>query len=292
MNDGQIGGSSSVTLHFTIPQQSTNGIESQEVSRPISKAELWLFPDFSSQVDDHWYKLTFGFVFTLEGFNRPVETQVDNILWRSSDECVMVDLTAQTKIIDRKLKKCNLNETFVNVWVTVHHIEEYHGTTPEVQEWQNTCSSLSSRSSNTSFLVFTDEENSSYGQGTKRAVPDDYRWTTGNETEGCSLVEYKVSLQEVFGTWVASPTELVDVGACSGRCDVNKDRDLFSPRAILKARLRNVQSPVSHMPNHNFQVFCTPVTFEPLLLLIHIREANSYALVDYLVKAFDTGLGH
>ena len=283
--------SSSITLHFTVPQQSASAIESG-VEAPILKSELWLFPSFDRPKDDRWYELIFRIVFTLEGFNRPFEAQIENILWRGSDECVMVDLTSQTKTIDRKLKKKNINETLVNLMVTVLDIEEHTSSTPQEQEWQTTCSSLSHRTSNTSFLVvkyFTDEENSSDHQRTKRTISEDHQSTSGDETGGCSPIEFKVSLQKVFGDWVASPTEPVDVGACSGRCDVTKDSHLFTPRSLLKARLRNIEVLHSPMPSHNFEVFCTPLTFESLRFLIQIEEADSYVLVRYPVKVKTCG---
>ena len=280
--------SSSIDLHFTVPRQSTTAIGSQDESPPIYKSELWLFPSFNSPRDDRWYQVTLGFVFTLDGFNKRVEAEVRNILWKGSDDCIMVDLTHQTKIIDRKLKKRNLNETLVHVRVTVHHKEEYHGSaTPQLKEWQNTCSSLSSRATNTSFLVvkyFSDDVNrSEESKRKRRSVPNVP--TNSSSGQGCSLTQLKVRLQDALGDWVASPTEPVDIGACSGECDIAHSRDLFSQRAILKDRLRN-QSPI---PNQEFRVSCIALALDPVKVLIHDKKAASYFLVNFPIKAKTCG---
>lgn len=291
--------SSSIDLHFTVPRQSTDSVGGQGESPSIYKSELWLFPSFNSPRDDRWYQLTLGFVFRLEGFNRPVEAEVSNILWRGSDQCIMVDLTPQTKIIDRKLKKRDLNETLVHVRVTVHHKEEYHGSpAPVVEEWQTTCSSLSSRTTNTSFLVvkyFSDEEASSRQRRTvlsdgskvssrrRRAAPDTP--TNSNSTQGCSLTQLKVRLQDALGDWVTSPTDPVDVGVCSGECDIAHSRELFSQRALLKERLRN-QLPI---PDQQFRVSCIALTVDPVRVLIHDKKVESYFLVNLPIKAKTCG---
>lgn len=311
-NGGRIGGggvSGSINLHFTVPQQSTTAIGKEE-AKPIAKSELWLFPRFDDvPQDQRWYEISLGFVFTLSGFNKPVETQVDGIRWRGADECIMVDLTTQTKIIDRKLKKRNLNETQVNVRVTVHHREEYHGPIPTEQEWQRTCSSLSSRASNNSFLVvkyFSDERPSTEGRKKRqvaydRPQPIDERPSIegrkkrrvaydhpqpieDSSTEGCSLVSYNVSLQEVFGPWVVSPSELVDVGACAGTCSSNNG-NLFTPRSQLKDRLSHSHHSPSVIPNHVFQVNCIAIRSSAMQFLIYMEETNSLVLVNYPIKA-------
>ena len=292
IDGAQIGGggiSSSIDLHFTVPRQSTTAIGNQDESPPIYKSELWLFPNFNSPRDERWYQVTLGFVFTLDGFNKRVEAEVPNILWRGSDECIMVDLTPQTKIIDRKLKKRDLNETLVHVRVTVHHKEEYHGSSvPRVEEWQNTCSSLSSRTTNTSFLVvkyFSDEVSRSEDSRRKRRSVPNTPPTNSSSAQGCSLTQLKVRLQEALGEWVASPTEPVDIGACLGECDIAHSRGLFSQRAILKDRLRN-QSPI---PNLQYRVSCMAVALDPVKVLIHDKKVQSYFLVNFPIKAKTCG---
>ena len=290
-NGGQIGGggvSSSIDLHFTVPQQTTNAIGSQDESRPISKSELWLFPNFNVPKNERWYEVSLGFVFTLEGFNRPVEAEVGNILWRGSDDCIMVDLTPQTKIIDRKLKRRGLNETLVHVRVTVHHREEYHGPTPHVEEWQNTCSSLSHRTTNTSFLVvkyFSDETEVSEDTSRSRRRVENLPQSNSSLPEFCSLIQFKVRLQEVFGNFITSPTEPVDIGACVGKCDISLTGELFSKRAMLKDRMRSLPS----IPKEHFTVNCVAQTVVPLNVLIHDDREDSYFLVKLPIKANTCG---
>ena len=284
---------SSSILHFTVPQHSTTGIGNQEEERPIAKSELWLFPRFTdSPQEPRWYELSLGFVFTLTGFNKPVETQVDGILWRGSDECIMIDLTTQTKIIDRKLKKRDLNETEVNVRVTVHHKEEYHGPTPTEQVWQQTCSSLSNRASNNSFLVvkyFSDEGPTSDGGRKKRRVAYEHPPAIEqSSTDGCSLVPYEVNLQELFGEWVVSPSGTVDVGACAGSCN-SDNLNLFTARSTLKDRLSQPHNSPSIIPNHVFQVNCIAVRSSAIKFLINMEETKSLVLVNYPIKAKTCG---
>jgi hypothetical protein len=265
----------------------------QDKSRPIAKSELWLFPNFTETPrDERWYEITLGFVFTLQGFNRPVEAQVEDILWRGSDECIMVDLTPQAKIIDRKLRKRNLNETIVRVTVTVHHKEEYHGSDRTVKEWQNACSTLSRRTSNSSFLVvkyFSDEnsESSTESRVRRRSGEEPQPATNSSAPECCSVREFRVKLQDVYGDWVAAPTEPVDVGICSGVCNVEKHPEHFSPRALLKDRVRNLylESGLSPVPEHHFKLACTPLTTEPIRLLTYVPKAESYVLFMMPIKA-------
>lgn len=280
--------SSNVNLHFTVPQLSTGANGNQETSRPIAKAELWLFPSFDTPSDGRvrWYELTLGFVFNLDGFNKDVETQVD-VLWRDSDDCLMVDLTSATRRIAKKLRKKELNETLVIAKVTLHDKLELPNHSPSVEEWHHTCSYLNPRTSNTSFLVvkyISDEDDSSSNRRKRAAV-------TGERTNAgcCSLIEYKVQLQEVFGDWVVSPTGLVDVGACTGFCDDTVNRYDFSPRALLKGRLRTLTNTDSLTPGLNFEVLCAPLTFDPLILLIHVAATDSYVLMDYPVKVKSCG---
>ena len=280
-------------LRFTIPQQSESAIASKEETRAISKSELWLFTNFTNTPrDNRWYQITLGFVFTLEGFNRPVETQVENLLWRGSDECIMVDLTPQTKIIDRKLKKRNLNATVVDVKVTVHHKEEYHGpSTPRAQEWQDTCSSLSQRTTNTSFLVlkyFPDDEGEIVEERRKkkRSIVDvPPRPTNSSLATGCSLRELNVRLNEVLGNWIVSPTDEIDVGICAGTCDLVQSRALFSPQAMLMDRLSNMG--LSTVSNYNYKVSCVAVTLTPINVLI--RMEASYILFNLPIRAHTCG---
>ena len=283
--------SSSIDLHFTVPRQSANGISSEDDSKPISKSELWLFPSFDSPRDDRWYAITLGFVFTLEGFNRPVETEV-NVLWRGSDECIMVDLTGQTKIIDRKLRKRNLNETLVHVKVTVHHKEEYHGSTPQIQEWQRTCSALSQRTSNTSFLVvkyFTAKEDTSDETRKKRSTAESSIQSNSSLPEsGCSIKTYRINLREVLGDWVASPSDEVELGVCAGACNVEENKGLFSQQAILKDRLRN--NDLLHNPNsYNFDVHCIALKVKQMTILIDMNKIESYVLFNLPIQAHTCG---
>ena len=289
--DGQTGVgdlSSSVYLHFTVPQLSTGANGNQETSRPIEKAELWLFPSFNTPSSDasvRWYELTLGFVFDLDGFNKDVDAYVD-VLWRDSDECLMVDLTSATRKIARKLKNRDLNETLVTAKVTLHDKVKLSNRSPSLEEWQHTCSYLSPRTSNTSFLVvkyITDEDDSSSNRRKRAAA------TEPPSAGCCSLIEHTVRLQEVFGDWVVSPTGLVDVGACAGICDVTINRFYFSPRALLKDRLRTLTNTDSLESGLDFEVSCAPLTFDPLILLIHVAATDSYILMDYPVKAKSCG---
>ena len=281
--------SSTVNLHFTVPQLSTNADGNQETSRPIEKAELWLFPTSNPSSEGQWYKLTLGFVFDLYDFNKNVESQVENVLWRDSDECMMVDLTSATKVIARKLKKRELNETDVTAEVTVRQkVKLPKSASPSVQEWQHTCSFLNARTSNTSFLVvkYISDEVDDSGRVKKRRAAVKDKPSTAN---CCSLITYEVQMQDVFGDWVVSPNGPVDVGACAGVCDVAINRFKFSPRALLKDRLRTMINPHLHAPGYDFGVSCAPLTFDPLILLIHVEAQDSYVLMDFPVKAKTCG---
>ena len=279
-------------LHFTVPQQSTSAMGNREASRPIAKAELWLFPSFNIPQDGRWYELTLGFVITLEGFNKVREIEVGPVLWRGSDECIMVDLTRTARYIERRLKSRRLNETLVNVRVTVHHKEEVLHRTPLEKEWQRTCSSLSPRTSNTSFLVvkyFSDKVDRGRR---RRAVVDDQVPTASNYSSSCSLVQYTVKLQSVFGDWVVSPKEPVDVGACFGTCNININPGDFSPRAILKERLRNLRDTAESLlplSSSHYEISCTEITVDPLVFLIYMEGPDSYVLLEYPVKAKNCG---
>ena len=276
------GDESSVTLQFTVPQQ--------REPNAIDKAELWLFPSFNAPLEDRWYKLSLGFVIFLEGFNNPVEAP-KNVYLRGRDECIMVDLTRETKIIARKLNKSNLNETLVTVVVGLHHKEEVLNWRPE-EEWQQTCSALSLRSSNTSFQVvkyFSDEGKSSDSARKRRTVVQRQVPAVDAKPSGCSLVPFDIDLQEVYGDWIVSPTEPVNVGACSGICDINSNSKLFSSRAVLKDRLINVKDTLPYLPYHDLDVSCVPLTFDPLVFLIHVETTDYYVLVEYPIKATSCG---
>ena len=285
-NGGQISAydeDSTICLNFVVPQHSASG--NQDEARSIAKSELWLFPSFNT-TDKRWYQLSMGFVFRLEEFNKPVEAEISNILWRGSDDCIMVDLTTQTKIIERKLKKRQLNETVVEVTISVTHKELYHGDVHDL-DWQQMCSTLTSRTSNTSFIVvkyFSDEERVSQTTQRKRSttVVEDDRIPP---REGCSLIPHEVRLQDAFGAWVVSPEGPVDVGACSGFCDASTDHHLFTARALLKERLRNLSLAMSPTSSHLFDISCIATEFDPLIFVAHVQERDSYVLLDLPVKA-------
>lgn len=297
---GQIGDDvSKIELNFTVPQKSiasdsesrsrretTGAITSEEEPRPITRSELWLFPNFDSQREGRWYKIELGFRFKMEKFKRHMAADAI-AYWKDTDDCMMVDLTRETKNIDRKLQKKNLTETTINVIVTVHHKEEYHGSIPAVQSGQKTCYPLSNRSSNTSFLVvkyFPDESEESSTVERKRRDTVETPQTRNSSSQSCSVREFKVKLQDAFGDWVASPKESVDVGICRGECDIENNQVLFSKRAILKDRLNNL------VQRHSFEVSCTPVSLTSTTILIQEKNLNSsYFLVNWPIKVHACG---
>ena len=277
------GDQSSVRLQFTVPQQSE--------PNAIENGELWLFPSFNTPLEDRWYKLSFGFIIRLREFDNVVETR-RVLYWRSTDECIKVNLTKHTKKIASRIKRKNLNETLVTVDVTLHHKEVVLAGRME-EEWQRTCSALISRSSNTSFLVvkyFSDEEESQSDSARKRRTTvEDPVPSVDAKPSGCSLVPFNVNLQEVYGDWIVSPTEPVNVGACSGTCDINSNSKLFSARAIFKDRLINMKDTLPDLPSHDLDVSCVPLTLKPLVFLIHVETTDYYVLVEYPIKATSCG---
>ena len=300
------GEGSKTTLQFRVPKQrSTSGN-----SKLPQKAELWLFPRISNEPNARWYEVTLGFVFKL--FNKEWEVE-KRIRWRSSDECIMVDLTSSIQRIDKRLqKRKKINETLANVSVTVHHISEFsNNNIPNEQDWQRVCrSELQNRSSNTSFLVvqyFSDspegsKENRKKRTVTNEALPHSSKRDSVNVRrrkreiaelpsmeQGCSKYTHMVRLQDVFGDWVVAPTEEVDVGLCYGFCKMDSNPEAFTPRGILKNRLHNIGDKDSPVPSDHFAVKCTPLAFEPVIFLIHIEETDSYILIDYPIKVKSCG---
>lgn len=295
------GEGSQTTLQFRVPKQrSMSG--SQNKKEP-QKAELWMFPRISNEPNGRWYEVELGFDFSL--FNKKWEVK-KLIHWRNSDDCIMVDLTSSIQKIDRRLrKKKNINETLANVSVTVNHMKELLNNFPKEQDWQKTCKfELQNRSSNTSFLVaqyFSNSPGSSTENRKKRTAT-----THSNKRDslnlhrrrrqtvalpsmerGCTKYTHMVRLQEVFGDWVVTPTEEVDVGLCYGFCNLDNNPEAFTPRGILNNRLKNMVDKNSPVASDHFEVNCTPLAFEPIIFLIHIED--SYILMDYPIKVKSCG---
>lgn len=265
--------SRAVNLNFTVPQQ--------QDSSDIVKSELWLFPSLQASLSSEWYTIRFLLTSTLPSFNKPIET-LSEVKWQSSGGCVMVDATRLTKKIARKLRSNQLNETLVYLKVQILSLTPLYNEHSKA-DWQQICKSLSPRSSNSSFLVvkyYSDQVSSTTSERKKRnSLGENDR---SPETEsGCSLVPFYVNLTEVYGTWVVSPIELTDIRACAGDCDVGSNYHLFSSRALLKDRLKDL-SRYDVKP-----VTCVPVAFEPLVFLIY--QADYYVLVEYQVKATKCG---
>lgn len=265
--------SGAVNLHFTVPQQ--------QDSSDIVKSELWLFPSLQAVLPSDWYTVRFLLTSTLPSFNRPIET-VSEVKWKSSDGCAMVDATVLTKKIARKLRNYQLNETLVDLKVQIFSITPLYSVLKE-EEWQQVCKSLSPRSSNSSFLVvkyYSDQVSSTTSERKKRSTLNDGGRYSEDESP-CSVVPFYVNLTEAYGTWVVSPRGLTDIRACAGACDVASSLHLFSSRALLKDRLRDL-SKYDVQP-----VTCVPVAFEPLPFLIY--QVDYYVLVEYQVKATKCG---
>lgn len=311
------GENSKTTLQFRVPKQQSidaNDVKSNQEDEP-QKAELWLFPrigQINEPNDLRWYELRLGFVFDV--LKKEWEDE-EIIYWRNSDECIMVDLTAHVQKIHRRLgRKKKKNETLASVKVTVHHKRELLQNIPtKPQDWQQICSSeLQNRTSNTSFIVvqyFSNSADSSNESRRKKRTAVNKPLNPSNkidsvnahrrraqraaavqrpsEEQGCTNYEYNVNLQEVFGAWVVAPTEEIDVGICYGFCDIGTNPEAFSPRGILRNRLRNMEE--SLVPSDHFDVSCTPLTFEPLILLIRMEETDTLILMDFPIKVKSCG---
>lgn len=306
---GGSGEDSITTLQFRVPKQRSTSGSNQNDKKLPQKAELWMFPRISNEPNARWYEVTLGFEFRL--FNKIWEVD-EHIRWRSSDECIMVDLTSSIQKIDKRLqRRKKINETLANVTVTVHHITELTSNNiPNEQDWQKICrSELQNRSSNTSFLVvqyFSDSpegstENRKKRTATNEALTNSIKRDSVNvhrrrqiaelpSTErGCTNYTHMVRLQDVFGDWVVAPTEEVDVGLCYGFCRMDLNIAAFTPRGILKNRLKNVGDKDSTVPSDHFEVKCAPLAFEPVIFLIHMEETDSYILMDYPIKVKSCG---
>lgn len=309
------GEGSTITLTFRVPKQRSmsDSNQSDKNSKLPQKAELWMFPRISNEPNARWYEVDLGFLFNL--FNKEWEVD-ERIRWRSSDECIMVDLTPSIQRIDKRLqRRRKINETLANVTVTVHHITELTGNNiPNEQDWQKICrSELQNRSSNTSFLAvqyFSDSPEGSTENRKKRTATNEALTNTikrdsvnvhrrqiaelpsmklPSMERGCTNYTHMVRLQEVFGDWVVAPTEEVDVGLCYGFCRMDLNIAAFTPRGILKNRLKNVGDKDSTVPSDHFEVKCAPLAFEPVIFLIHMEETDSYILMDYPIKVKSCG---
>ena len=260
-----------VKLQFTVPRQQDSG--------DIVKSELWLFPTLESTQDDGWYEIRLTLFAKMKYLNKEREFETnERIYWRSSDKCVMVVATDLTKKIARRLKRHGINETLIDLTLEIIMIRPLINA-PKEAEWQQTCRALSPRSSNNSFLVikyYSDQESTTTGRKKRSTVPT----TTSESPSSCSLVPFRVNLTEVFGSWIISPRELVDIKDCKGTCDVVSDYKLFSPRAVLKDRLKD-------SIKYEQKVSCVPTAFEPVAFLIY--QEDYYVLVEYLVSATACG---
>ena len=261
-----------VKLQFTVPQK--------QDSSDIVKSELWLFPTLESKQDDGWYEIRLSLSAKMKSLNKARAFQTNELVyWRSSDKCVMVVATDLTKRIARRLKKRGINETLIDLTLEILMIRPLINA-PKEAEWQQTCRALSPRSGNNSFLVikyYSDKENTSTtGRKKRSTVPT----TTSESPSCCSLVPFRVNLTEAFGSWIISPRELVDIKDCKGNCDVVSDYKLFSPRAVLKDRLKD-------SIKYKQEVSCVPTAFEPVAFLVY--QENYYVLVEYLVSATACG---
>ena len=276
--------SASTTLLFTVPQQ-------KEI-KAIGKSEIWLFPSLDTPVEEGWYKLELALVITMPDFNNPVEAD-KTVYWRSTDGCLMIDVTGQTKAIARKLSKRALNKTLVTVEVSIIHKLKLIGNLPKEKEWQQVCATLSPRSNNNSFLVvkyYSDKEiNDSIRSSVEKRNLEKRSIDRFNTSGGCSLSPFIVDLEVIYGDWVMSPKEAVDIKACTGTCDIVDDFPLFSSRAFLKDRIRNVKETLGVPSEMNLDVSCVALTFEPLTLLIYVDDDDYYALVDFPIKATSCG---
>lgn len=278
-------------------------MKSNQENETPEKAELWMFPRVDEPNNLRWYELRLGFVFNVLKKEWEVEK---TIYWRNTDDCIMVDLTDHVQRINRRLqRKKRLNETLATVRVTVHHKRELLQNIPNVLDWQQTCSSeLKNRTSNTSFIVVQYFSNSAESNRRKRRAaitPSSsvnlHRSRAQRATEvqrpskerGCTNYTYMVNLQKVFGNWVMAPTEEVDVGICYGFCDVGMNSAAFSLRGVLKNRLRNMENRESIELSDHFEVSCTPLTFEPVILLILMEETDTLVLMDYPIKVKSCG---
>lgn len=270
---------STVTLLFTVPHQ-------KEI-KAIGKSEIWIFPSLETPLEEGWYKLTLALVITMPDFNKPVEA--DKIVyWHSTDDCIMIDVTGQTKSIARKLSKRSLNETLVTVEVSIIDKLKLIRNLPKKSEWHQTCLALSPRNDDNSFLVvkyYSDKEinESRPASVEKRSIEN------SNSSGGCQPVPFYVNLKVIYGDWIVSPRGEVDIQACSGTCDIVDDYRLFSSRAFLKHRLRNVGNSISVPSKLNLDVSCTPLDFEHLVLLIYVNTGDYYVLVEYPVKVKTCG---
>lgn len=246
--------------------------------------ELWLFPDKSLIPANRTLELSFLFQALVPPATNPRSDQ-QTIFWNTNEDCMYLNLTALSKKILKIIQKRMLNQSNVKLKVEVTRVEESsQGIANNMLNAarHDLCASLSQRTSNNSFLIIKNYDDSSTTfvtpqPGPTRAVSKrDVAEINLNVSRDailinpCGVVPLVVDLIQVYGNFIKAPT-VTDVKDCSGRCTLLLDRLAFTKHGEIKERLKLLPGGETFS---NFEPCCKPVAFKPLNVLIRLRDKS------------------
>lgn len=259
-------------LEFTIHKDSAKGPGYPNV-------ELWLFADKTNIPANIIMEMRFLVKAFVKPANNLRSTQ-PIFLWNTNEDCVYLNLTKLSKKILRIIK---VNESKVRLEVEVVRAADSGqriANNPMNLARQDLCASLSQRSSNKSFLIiknydesrtpFTTPQSRHSNAVSKRDVPIHDVFLNP-----CGVVPLVVDLVEIYGNFIKAPT-VMDVKDCSGRCTLLHDRSAFTKHGEIKERLKLLPGGEALS---NFQPCCMPVRFKPLHVLIRLEGKKSEVIV-------------
>ena len=258
-----------IDLEFAVPKQSIEG---------FPQVELWIFPNKSLVQPNKVLELGFVVQARVPTATNPRSSQ-PTVLWNTNEDCVCLNLTTLSKKILRILKKGSVNESSVRLQVEVVRVLETSQTSRAANNivQQDLCASLSQRSSNDSFLIIKNYNDSNLSPlsnpnltRSKRDVDEVPSPPNVKFINPCGVVPLAVNLSEVYGSFIKAPV-VTDVKDCSGRCTLVLDRLAFTKHGEMKERLKLL--PGGEVFS-DFEPCCMPVKFKPLHVLIRLKDES------------------
>lgn len=266
-----------INLEFTVPRQSTDG---------FPQVELWIFPNKSLTQPNKVLELGFLVQAHVPTASNPRSSQ-PTFLWNTNEDCVHLNLTSLSKKILKILQRKMVNESSVRLEVEIVRVRETSQTIENSNintAQQDLCSSLSQRSSNESFLIIKNYNESNMhpiitqsGPNLARSERDVDEVNSPPITRPinpCGVVPLAVNLSEVYGSFIKAPV-VTDIKDCSGRCTLLLDRLVFTKHGEIKERLKLLPGGEALS---DFEPCCMPIKFKPLHVLIRLKD-NSEVIV-------------